>query len=31
MREQYQEGKAATRAARSARRAEHLPPWARVD
>lgn len=31
VREQYREGKAATRAARSARRAEHLPPWARVD
>jgi|APEBP8051073058_1049385.scaffolds.fasta_scaffold00062_118 hypothetical protein len=31
MREEYRAGKAATRAARRARRAEHLPPWARVD
>lgn len=31
VRAEYREGKAATRAARNARRAEHLPPWARVD
>lgn len=31
VREEYREGKAATRAARRARRDERLPPWARVD
>ncbi len=31
VRAEYREGKAVTRAARRARRAEHLPPWARVD
>lgn len=31
VRAQYQEQRATTKAARRIRRAEHLPPWARVD